>query len=259
MQQEFEVRVISLKNQLERRARMSHLLDGVFSWKFLDAIAGKDISLDTSFYDQSRRLRIFGYDLRINEIACFLSHRALWEESVRLGKNILIMEDDISFSFRDNSKYTIKTLNYLVKKLGDSLFVRLGNSQVRKDNVLIDSIDSNYALCRFYRDPLGAFAYLISPEIAKQLIENSKKIFTPVDDYMWRGWEHGCLLLDVAPNFIFTQEDGNPSTIGDRKKPKISLWGKASREWFRFFDNKEKMKYELQAVKRFKKHSNENS
>ncbi|MEG2280919.1 MAG: glycosyltransferase family 25 protein [Comamonas sp.] len=259
MQQEFEVRVISLENQLERRARMNHLLDGVFSWEFFDAIAGKDISLETSFYDQARRLKIFGYDLRINEIACFLSHRALWEESIRLNKNILIMEDDISFSFKDDGEYTIKTLNYLVKKLDYSLFVRLGNSQLRKDNLLIGPIDSNYHLCRFYRDPLGAFAYLISPEIAKQLIKYSKKIFTPVDDYMWRGWEHGCLLLDVAPNFIFTQEENNPSTIGDRKKPKISLQGKISREWFRFFDNKEKMKYELQAVKRFKKRINENS
>ncbi|MBP9939867.1 MAG: glycosyltransferase family 25 protein [Comamonas sp.] len=258
MQQEFEVRVISLENQLERRARMSHLLDGVFSWNFFDAIAGKDISLETSFYDQAQRLKIFGYDLRINEIACFLSHRALWEESVSLGKKMLVMEDDISFSFKDDCEYTIRTLNYLVKKLDDSLFVRLGNSQVRKDNALIESIDSNYDLCRFYRDPLGAFAYLISPEVAKQLIEHSKKIFTPVDDYMWRGWEHGCLLLDVAPNFIFTQEDGNPSTIGDRKKPKISLMGKASREWFRFIDNKDKMKYELQAVNRFKK-NNENN
>lgn len=254
MRQEFEVRVISLENQLERRARMNHLLDGVFSWKFFDAIAGKDISLETSFYDQARRLKIFGYDLRINEIACFLSHRALWEESIRLNKNILIMEDDISFSFQDDGEYTIKTLNYLGRKLNDSLFVRLGNSQVRKDNILIESIDANYSLCRFYRDPLGAFAYLVSPQVAKKLIENSKKIFTPVDDYMWRGWGHGCLLLDVTPNFIFTQEDGNPSTIGNREKPKISLLSKASREWFRFFDNKEKMQYELQAVNRFKKH-----
>ncbi|WP_287914047.1 glycosyltransferase family 25 protein [Comamonas sp.] len=253
MQQKFEVRVISLDNQLERRKRMSHILDGVFSWKFSDAIAGEDISLDIPFYDHSRRLNIFGYDLRINEIACFLSHRALWEESVRLGKNMLIMEDDISFSFQDKNEYTVKILNSLVEKLNDSLFVRLGNSQIRKDKILIEPVDLNYHLCRFHRDPLGAFAYLISPKIAQQLIENSQKVFTPVDDYMWRGWEHGCLLLDVAPNFVFTQEDDNPSTIGDRKKPKISLLSKISREWFRFFDNKEKIKYELQAVNRFKK------
>ena len=77
MMQAFEVHVISLPHALQRRERMEKLLAQHFDWQFFEAIAGSSLSLDMDFYNQQQRLKIFGYDMQRNELACFLSHREL--------------------------------------------------------------------------------------------------------------------------------------------------------------------------------------
>ena len=70
MSQNFEIHVISLKNQTQRREKIEAILEGQGpKWSFFDAIAGGDISIYLGMYDREKRLRNLGYDLRINEIA----------------------------------------------------------------------------------------------------------------------------------------------------------------------------------------------
>ena len=242
--QNFEVRVISLLKQEKRREKMALVLDGQLDWKFTDAIAGSEISWNHNIYDQNRRIKIFGYDMKINEIACFLSHRLVWEECVLSNKYFLVLEDDIQF-VKGLGGHDVKTIiNELIKTQGFNLFSRLGNSEIRSEKVKFFDIDHRFSLSRYKKDPLGAFAYVISPKVASNLLQNSKKIFTPVDDFMWRGWEHESEIYDVLPKIFFTEEEGNPSSIGDRKKPEINFLRKISREWFRYFDVKKKKMYE---------------
>lgn len=251
-EQNFEVRVISLRNQKKRRENMRLILKDKLDWEFCDAIAGGDISYNTDFYDKKRRVKVFGYDMKINEIACFLSHRSVWEECAISKKCFLVLEDDIQLVPDVKEMELHAVISKLINTQGDSLFVRLGNSEIRSEKLKIINLDEIHALTRYRKDPLGAFAYLISPKTAAALLDKSQRIFTPVDDFMWRGWEHGRQLFDVFPYLIFTQEEGNPSSIGSRVKPKINLFKKISREWFRFLDVKNKKHYENSVFGSFK-------
>nr|WP_314704292.1 glycosyltransferase family 25 protein [uncultured Comamonas sp.] len=248
MQQKFEVRVISLHNQLERRVLMAQRLDEVFAWQFFDAIAGSEISHETKFYDREKRLKIFGYDMRINEIACFMSHRKVWEQCAASQKNFLILEDDVKIALDPTEMKLKDVFDGLAEQLGRRGIIRLGNSGIRTEKKRIVDFNSIYSLYRYRRDPLGAFAYFLSPEVAKELLKYSSHVFTPVDDFLWRGWEHQCSLIDIAPNLFFTSDMENPSTIGDRSKPKIGFLQKMKREYFRAFDVFDRKIYEKKII-----------
>ncbi len=238
MSKNFETRVISLVNQVDRRNKIISLLDGPnLNWSFYDAISGKDIDAYLGMYDKKRRLRDLGYDLRANEIACFISHRKVWEECVSKNVPFLILEDDVKISERASIFPEIfRVIDLIIKTVRkDFLFVRLGNTVDRKFQA-VKNIAESVDLVRYHRDPLGAFSYVLSPDVAKKLLRNSAQFSCPVDNYMWRGWEHGVCLFDLSPNLFFTSDIDTPSNIGDRSKPEISFLHKLRREYFRAFN-----------------------
>lgn len=255
MAQTFKINVISLRSQPERRAKMQALLDGVQrEWSFVDAISGKDIAPFAHLYDRQRRLNVLGYDMKPNEIACVLSHRQAWENCVRDGVPYLILEDDVQVGdgFADFNA-VVPVADAVCAAMGEALFVRLGNSQARGLKVSVHAVGQGVEVFRYEKDPLSSFAYLVSPQIARKLLLGSEHFFMPVDNFMWRGWEHGCCMHDVWPHAITTSEEGNPSSIGDRQKPRLGLLQKIRREYFRFFDNKDKVLYEKSCIQNVKK------
>lgn len=257
MQQKFKINVISLVDQVDRRSKIQKLLhSNTIEWSFVDAISGKNIAAWLHLYDQPRRLKALGYDMRNNEIACFLSHRMAWQNCVRDAMPYLVLEDDVKLAAPlHDIDHVVPVIHEICEYLGDELFIRLGNSHYSSKHVPLHRLGNGLDIVRFENDPLSAFAYLISPAVAQKLLKHSEKFFTPVDDFMWRGWEHGCRLLDMSDDIIFTSDEGNPSNIGDRSKPKIGILQKISREYYRFFDNKNKIVYERDVLKKISNHS----
>ena len=248
MPQNFEIRVISLRNQDDRRKRIEALFEKQnIKWSFFDAISGKEITPFLHMYNRKKRLQTPGYDLRDNEIACFLSHREVWKECCESKRNFLILEDDIKIS-ASTPLELLSTIDELIKKIkSEWLFIRLGNL-FKRDFVRIKSINANSDLVRYRRDPSTAMGYLLSPEIAKTLLLHSETFFTPVDDFMWRGWEHQCCLFDIHPTILFTSDIETPSSIGDRSKPKIGTLNKIKREYFRALDTRKRSIYEKEII-----------
>ena len=132
MPQNFEIRVISLKNQLDRREKINNLFDNKnIRWSFFDAISGKDIQPFLHMYDRKKRLQTPGYDLRDNEIACFLSHRAVWQECLKENKSFLILEDDVSIN--TSLPRFLDSINNIIETVAENnLFIRLGNTFKKK-------------------------------------------------------------------------------------------------------------------------------
>lgn len=253
-QHDFKIQVVSLAHQHDRRAKMTQLLAGVDrEWSFLDAISGKDIAPYAHLYDQEKRRKVLGYDMKPNEIACVLSHREIWKHCVRDNVPYLILEDDVKVAADlPDFNAVIPLAQSLCARMGDQLFVRLGNSRARGEKVPVCHLPDSRELVRYLEDPLSSFAYMVSPQVAARLIEGSEHFFMPVDNFMWRGWEHGCVMHEVFPQAIITSEEDNPSSIGDRSKPKIGLWQKVRREYYRFFDNKDKVLFERSVINQIK-------
>lgn len=251
MKQNFEIRVISLENQLDRRRKISSILNETpLSWQFMDAVSGKNIAPYISLYNSERRLKVFGYEMKNNEIACFISHRKVWQECVENQKAYLILEDDVKLNrgFFD-FKEVVELVNKIIDSRADGVYVRLGVLSKNLKFIVMSQLINSIELVRFEKDPLTAMAYVVSPEIAKKLIKYSESFFTPVDDFMWRGWEHQCCLLDVMPSVFYTSDEDTPSNIGERLKPEIGFLNKIKREYHRFFDNKDKIIYEKKMLK----------
>ena len=148
MPQNFEIRVISLKNQLDRREKINNLFDNKnIRWSFFDAISGKDIQPFLRMYDRKKRLQTPGYDLRDNEIACFLSHRAVWQECLKENKSFLILEDDVSIN--TSLPRFLDSINNIIETVAENnLFIRLGNT-FKKKYIKVHSINKNLNITRY--------------------------------------------------------------------------------------------------------------
>lgn len=250
MAQEFEIRVISLLNQTDRRERIVRIFDGQsVDWSFFNAIPGHAIADFLKMYDRKKRLQYLGYDLRDNEIACFLSHRKIWEECVQKNKPFLVLEDDVKICEQmQNFSQVAECVDFLIHSIHSHfLFIRLGNLFQRKFQ-RIKTVKDGLTVVRYHRDPSTAMAYIISPDVAKRLLSNSRSFFCAVDNYMWRGWEHGCCLLDLSPALFFTSDADTPSTIGDRSKPAMGFFRKIKREFYRAVDANKRSNYEKSIV-----------
>lgn len=252
--QNFDICVISLPDQHVRREKIRKIFaPHTAAWSFVDAIAGKDLSPSHpawTHYHQSKRVGMVGYDMRPNEIACFLSHQKAWQRCVDNQTPTLILEDDIKIKEKLDFEEFIATTNQACTFLNANFIIRLGNTHYKTKNTILKKISESFSLARYQEDPQSAFAYLISPQTAAKLLRHSEKFFTPVDNFMWRGWEHSCHVLDIVPDLVYTSEEDNPSNIGDRSKPKISLVKKIRREILRPVLNRGKKFYELTALKK---------
>ncbi len=250
MPENFEIRIISLVHQADRRQKISTLFEGQkLSWSFFDATSGKEIDAYLDMYDKKKRLRDLGYDLKPNEIACFISHRKVWEECIRQNVPFLILEDDIQinnnlFVFSDVEKI----VDLLIKKIKkEFLFVRFGNLFPRKFHSIIP-VTEGVDIVRYFRDPSTAMGYILSPYIANKLLIGSEKFSCAVDNYMWSGWEHDCCLLDLYPGLFFTSDLDTPSSIGDRSKPRISFLKIIKREYYRALNKCTRSRYEKDMI-----------
>lgn len=250
MQQNFDIRVISLIDQQDRRERVQQLFkDTNIAWQFLDAVSGKNLENYWHHYDQAQRLKTLGYDMRNNEIACFLSHRIAWQQCVENDRPMLVLEDDIQLTSRLKSfDQVIPMAEALIAFLKENLFVRIGNLHgdhpENKAHLEIHTFaDQPSSIVRYKKDPMTTMGYLLSPQIAKKLLAHSEKFSLPVDNFLWCGWQHGACLLDILPPLVFTSDDDTPSTIGNRQKPEIKFFRKISREWHRLLHNKNQFIY----------------
>lgn len=239
--------IISLDSAHIRRQKIISSLEREnVDWEFFDAIKGENIEVLThDAVDVAASMRFPGYLLKPNEVACFLSHKALWEKSIVLDEPIVVLEDDalLNKKFEGNLAKILKTLKF--KKID---VLRLGNGGYKTEKKKIDD-GEGFSIFRYKEDPLCALAYVVSPNAAIKLLQNSRKFSLPVDNYIWRSDIHGCLIFDVYPH-IFQANDSGVSTIGSRVKPKVNILTKIKIEFFRALHRFKQKKFENDLYKK---------
>ena len=158
--------VISLPDAIERRKFQQDQLTKLgLEYKILDATSADDISEATYkkyYFDWQR-------PLRKTEIACYYSHKSVWEIIIKSRKPALILEDDAILS-----KCLPKLLDNL-NEIDNSDLINLENRSRKKfvSRSQID-IDCNSKLLRLYQDRTGAAGYILWPSGANKLIQLEK-------------------------------------------------------------------------------------
>jgi glycosyl transferase family 25 len=212
--------VINLERDRERRRHMTELLGrlGLVA-EFITAVDGRALSdTDRAAYDRTRALRVYGVEMMDTEIACFLSHRRLYERMLRDGiETALIMEDDVRV------EPTLPTVldGLLAASQIDWAVVRLDS---KRDQVIappdagkflgtrVAELPGGAALYRLRTHVLGVGAYLIRREGARRMLAYANRIFMPIDQTMDRYWENGVLPFVVRPFQVHQGEDFGSST-----------------------------------------------
>ncbi|RDU64015.1 glycosyltransferase family 25 protein [Helicobacter sp. MIT 14-3879] len=162
-------------------------------------------------YDSFRARIIKGKDLSFGEIACFHSHYSLWHKALELDSPIIVLEDDIEFSYNFKEIINIYNSNFEYVRLMylfDKKTIKL------RDNFFIS-----------FEKVSGAQGYYITPIAAKKLIKNAKYFFHCVDDYMDMFFLHNVLNIIYKP-FLISDTGAENSTIKDRNKEKVNKIGR---------------------------------
>lgn len=233
------LRYIAMDHEVERIAHMESWLSELV----LPYQLSRGVRVDTTSshqYDSLKRCKRFGYDLRPSEIGCFLAHKKCWEECVTLNEPTLVLESDMR---PVNASYLIPLLDQLYDKLASFDLVRLHGifKQNERGSRNIQCLSNGYSLRQCLGDPMGAGAYLITPDAARRLLRDSTTFYQPVDVFLGSTWIHKLRFRTVKP-YPFETADFE-SVIGDRRRPKQSLSERISIEGHRFIDDLKRLLY----------------
>lgn len=159
--------VINLPSAVERRQFQEAQLSKLgLDYEVLSATSTNDISdetYDKHYFDWQRPLKTV-------EVACYYSHRSVWQKIIDSNSPALILEDDALLS-----KYSAEVLESL-ERFTTADFVQL---EVRNRKKLIAKkglqITSKHKLHRLYLDRTGAAGYVLWPSGARKLMNHENE------------------------------------------------------------------------------------
>ena len=179
------------------------------AWSFLDAIDGSALAAPPPEYQSKKVKRLQGYDLTPNEIGCYLSHKAGWQRCVETDMTTLILEDDFVLT-----PHFEQILTVLLNDITSWSLVRLqGLYEVPCQKI---AEKSGVSLVKNQGDAVGATAYVLKPEAARQLIVHAADIYEPVDHFLEHHQKHGLTFLAIIPYPVDITRA--VSTIADRSE-----------------------------------------
>ena len=135
-------------------------------FEFFEATRSKDIS--SNFFEEHSKS--WQRPMKITEVACYISHKRLWEKISLSKEPSVVMEDDVLIS-----KNLPNLINALEKK-NEYEFINLEN-RGRKKFISKRGINfyKNYRLHRLYQDRTGAAGYILWPSGAQKLLKLEEK------------------------------------------------------------------------------------
>ena len=193
--------VIHLKRAVRRRTNVDALMSNapcpltVFDAVDAQTIAEAEVASVMSDIPLLRP----AYPFRISrgELACFLSHRAIWQRMVdeRIDQ-ALILEDDVALvdgfdqAFARASRYC-----------GVEEFVQFQTRAIRGTAEIIEQAD-DIKIVRPTVAPRRTSAQLVGRMAAERLLAKSRQIDRPVDGFLQLVWETGQAVDCVVPSGV---------------------------------------------------------
>lgn len=224
---ELPIYVINLPASVDRRASMELQATALgLRFRFFEAVDGhQPHPLFAHVAERERRLRK-GRPFRPGEIGCWASHYLLWQRCLESGQPLVVLEDDISIDPRLPGM--LADLRHLPDDVG---YFRL-HAADRPSEPWLRFGDS--VLHRYWRSPLCAFGYYLSPAAAERFLRHADEWVVAVDDYMDLAWLHGVECLGLKPGLV-SGDVTFDSVIqaGRGRKESVGPWGWAMREGYR--------------------------
>tara|TARA_B110000259_G_C14030145_1_gene406325 strand:+ start:285 stop:3323 length:3039 start_codon:yes stop_codon:yes gene_type:complete len=231
---ELEKRTVNLEMRNEKWVNHKELckLNQVRNVNRFNAVDGNKIDLDKLTVPFSLTANFIGNGKNTGGIiGCALSHYELWEESVKLNKTLLIMEDDVTFC-----EQFVDRLANVIDEVRDVLFIGFHDHEynLKHHNLPTDFLTKEFNksdvipfdFLTKYASPGdavgltggGTFGYLISPKGALKLLNCVKEytFYFPVDYFMLEaGLRYGVELHFTPHRLIYSPKFGIDTDISD--------------------------------------------
>ncbi|MEM7279992.1 MAG: glycosyltransferase family 25 protein, partial [Pseudomonadota bacterium] len=205
--------VINLKRSTRRRAAcQSKLAEHGLQAEYFEACDAA--SPDQSWFEQQDPEAFLvntGRHATAGELACFASHKALWQRCVRERTPILIMEDD--FKLSQAFPAAVSSAAQLVDEYG---FIRL-QSETRARSRTIRSM-GDFQLRLYSKVPHSMMCYALSPNAAAGLLAHCDTFSAPVDVFVKQFWLHRQAIYGLKPYTVTESSLSSESRIGHREK-----------------------------------------
>lgn len=177
-----EVYLINLDRSRDRLARIDHDLKRLnIEYSRISAIDAK--TLTTSVYERVTTPNFeYPHLLKAGEVACFLSHRNCWQRLVNSNKNwALILEDNCEFN--SHSAEYMSSPEWIPHDCELIQLTFSGQPTFAKQQILLPQ--ANTLLAMTHTSPSGSSAYFISRRAALVALQQSQKINSPVDNFLF--------------------------------------------------------------------------
>lgn len=220
--------VISLPDAVERRERAALQLGELgLDFEFFDAMRGEDVMAEGYFErcDEEEWLLNTGHPMSLGEVGCFASHRSMWQKCVELGEPLMIMEDD--FQLLPGFAGAVEQV---AGNISDYGFIRLqSETRARKQRI---AARGDYTLWRYTKVPHSCMCNSLTPDVAGQLVEQTRAIYEPVDVFIKKFWEHGQTIYGLTPYTVTESKLSQQTYILHREKVKKGF-GRSTRRFLR--------------------------
>lgn len=168
----FEVFVISLKQDEERRNALKKAFKNFDNFKIISAVDGRKMGASEYYSVAIKSYLKFGKFLSPSEVGCSLSHILAYEEFLKSGSDFaLILEDDVL-----GDDFGIERAFLLGQKMDDGVLIcgcQDGlNGRFSAFGKLIDEKNELFLVSKFSKSVITrACAYVVSKSSAKALLE----------------------------------------------------------------------------------------
>lgn len=220
MTQTFNILVIAMKKETERRERIANNLQELgLHFRFLD---GVDLNVDgeqtpeSLGYQPDKALQALRRQLTRAEIGCFASHREAWRCAAKSNKPTLILESDARLS-----QTSIQVLRALCTDPASSWeMVMLNYHKCLPSLWQRHRIDDTHTLVKFANRRAYCLAsYLLSPAGGDKLSAHSRMFYLTADDFTSGSWiDKDIDLYAVIPPCAGLTKLAEESTIDDERQ-----------------------------------------
>jgi glycosyl transferase family 25 len=220
--------VISLPDAVERRERVARQLGELgLAFEFFDAMRGEQVMAERYFErcDEEEWLLNTGHPMSLGEVGCFASHRSMWQKCIELDEPLMIMEDD--FQLLPGFAGAVEKV---AENISDRGFIRLQTeTRARKQRV---AVLGDYTLWRYTKVPHSCMCNSMTPEVARNLVEQTRAIYEPVDVFIKKFWVHGQPIYGLTPYSVTESALSQQTYILHREKVPKGL-GRSTRRFLR--------------------------
>jgi glycosyl transferase, family 25 len=233
----FFILIVSLARSGRRERIAEALANQDVDFSFVDAIDARclaDAEFARLYDDEAARLR-YGRSMTRGEVACFLSHRLLWQAVVNKGESVVVLEDDALL----DAEFFTKVLTWSEDTLAPMAdIVLLGRSKLSRTGAARAYLfEPLRRACRidgvrigtpFKQWTSGAVGYWISPRGADLALAHSEgPVRALLDDWPWHRDDGGMVIKELRPYVVWEAFESLASDLeGERicVSPRRARW-----------------------------------